>query len=1120
MPLTRAMPAAALALALAAAAIPVAARAGAPPQPAPYAVFDWPSPLNPAFVRLGDDHFLLSVRAGKQVWDARNNVVGMADGFPVHTSVGRAWAPLAGGTLVSGHAHTAADLRYDVLTWWDGAAKAFSAPLAMPPLRSVQALIPLSERHALACLRTYTDDAADGQPTVALLLELVDGTPRALAPTAAMRALLAHAGVSGMLDGEHVGGAAATPVPLVFNLANCQWEMRPLPAALAKVSKLRIDHRRLPDGRLLVAHAKFFNPATRGWGNLPAPLLWNAASGAWVASDAPLRAASSPDAVSSYGSAEPVASFSGTRVEFLDPGTLRSIPSAQRLSGLFMPMLAPLSNGDALLFSRADGVVLRVSPTPSGEAGKPAFHHAYPGNIGRSGDAVLVMNGGSDRSPHNRPAMVRPLPEEIGTAQFAAIAAEARRRAREEDPEGQPWTTLDRATLARMSRMPAFVELDGVAKNALIHQAGAWDLLPFDKPSDAQALWAFWLPDRGIDKVVVESRKQQSLNSPHVFHADAQWGPQAGAQVALMTCLAAPAWYVQHIDPMLWTIEQNGRWEQPGGDDFGNCVRKQSNDLLRKASVPLTERGKTSAAILEEKLGDYLLAHACSGKGPDSCLPLLHALVSLNADSARLPAIVKTIEPSLALDSALQLPLAGDAAAFTAFERVLLRRLIFVTAKLQVLTRREAAWPAGELTRSWRTAWDLTAQLQQAAARQAGGRPQIQMPHRDFANPWALLPIEGGLPPSTHEAVSALGRDYAAAPGCPNGNTFIKSLPDAFWIAFVLDKMDKEQTTCGLDGALPAMQRLYVAAMQGRPDALAPLAPLRTYMARPGAARDEVAALFFLACPAGGKRKAGQRDPWNACRHLSDNRLALLQREQEARQDRGMCGASVFRAVRKHLGMPAQTVPWEQNYPFLDATCRALPGRPARTLAALAHVDATRSRKQVFVGVIDERRGRVVAGTSERFAEDAAMTLVPGGMRFDATRYMLAPGVRAFGLDILSGTPAAPCTSVTGDPVRYLYVLEGKKMRLVMRDVALSVWRDLAGDGSPCDPASETPRVRILSRRELVVGSRDGAGYADLLVRSKESVNGRTTTRQPRAIVLRYDGSGYPTAALRTGGVR
>jgi hypothetical protein len=418
MHLTKALMAAGLALAVTAQAQPGAKND--PDLPAPYAVIEWPDLRNPRFVTLGGDHYLLAVRAGMQVWDAKNNVFSDAKGFPRHTSVEDEWAPLAGGTLISGRSHNDADVPYDSLIWWDAQAKTFSPPLVLAASTLVHKLVPVSAHYALACLRfgnvARPAGTIDDLAARAVLLDLADGKPRIVPVTAATRALLGEAGVRGMLDGEEITDAsapAATTAAVIFNVGNCHWEMRPVPESLAKVRDLTIKHHRLPDGRIVVTQADYFDPATTSRGTLTAPLLWDEKKSGWVEFEATAQSGGSPDSVSSYGIGDPVVAVTGVgadHVEFLDPASLRWTPSAQSLPETYVPDVAPLSNGDALVFTRENGVILRLNPMRRPAAGKFAYSHSYLGEIALSGGAVLLMGGGDQWHPQNRPEILRPRP--------------------------------------------------------------------------------------------------------------------------------------------------------------------------------------------------------------------------------------------------------------------------------------------------------------------------------------------------------------------------------------------------------------------------------------------------------------------------------------------------------------------------------------------------------------------------------------------------------------------------------------------------------------------------------------------------------------------------------------
>ena len=120
--------------------------------PAPvYAHISWPDPLNPDYVPLGQDQFLLFTRQGIQRWDVPANRFSSLPDWPAHHGLRDVWAPLGAGRLVAGRSHDAQDQSTDVLLWWDAQQQTLSPPLAQAQNIRVTAIVPLGPHHALVC---------------------------------------------------------------------------------------------------------------------------------------------------------------------------------------------------------------------------------------------------------------------------------------------------------------------------------------------------------------------------------------------------------------------------------------------------------------------------------------------------------------------------------------------------------------------------------------------------------------------------------------------------------------------------------------------------------------------------------------------------------------------------------------------------------------------------------------------------------------------------------------------------------------------------------------------------------------------------------------------------------
>ncbi|KQV44717.1 MULTISPECIES: hypothetical protein [unclassified Duganella] len=456
----------------------------------------------------------------------------------------------------------------------------------------------------------------------------------------------------------------------------------------------------------------------------------------------------------------------------------------------------------------------------------------------------------------------------LAAREVAEIKREAWRKKREEDAPGGAWQSLDRDKLVRLMRMPEFVGMEHEPKALLVDLAGEWDLMRFDKPSDVQARWAAWYPDRGFDKVVGDQRA--NLNRAGSFHSEPQYSPESGAAIALQHCLATPAWHVRHKDPMLWAVEQGAGWEEPNVFDFGQCVLQQVDDVsVSYPGRPATARGKQSAAILEQKLSAFLMSGQCTVGGPDACLSLLHALHSLNRQAPQLPGILQRLAgpgERFALPAALaERP--GNAtpdelSQLRALRERAMLRAIYLSVKLPNTVQQPDAWPDGELERELAILVELTVFQRQGAwvnARQDG----LELDRLQERNPWARIAPGGVLPERLAQALEALGAQAAAAPGCRLAELQVSELPWQYWLGFALARLQMGQDECRILASSVPVARRYQEAAEGNPAALREIARLRPFLQRQGAGRDAVLAALVQAC---AQPHVARQDPWRICR--------------------------------------------------------------------------------------------------------------------------------------------------------------------------------------------------------------------------------------------------------------
>lgn len=380
-----------------------------------YAVLDWHDD-SPYYVHLGADQYLISTKSGMQVWDALHNRLQAADGWPVHNRFeDHVWARLAAGTLVVAQSHSDKDEALPALVWWDAASRRFSAPLAAQPAASVQALVRIDEYRALACLATNNPrwNSNEVPRFRAAVVEVQDAALRWGSATAQA---LQDANILGPVDG--VGtvtepAEAAKLAPVFFNTSTCRWGIRHPPVEMQDVKSLDLMHQRLPDGRIVISHARWDRASDGKTTSLTAPLLWSEPEQRWITLENTAQAPTDPYPFRAYGIDDPVVSLPTIDAEFVeifDPKSMRWIRSQQRLPESNGQSIGPLSTGETLVFLRNRGDrVLKVGPLRQVPANHFAYTHDLLGEV-RLRDGIL-LNGGDNRGyPQNRLEILRLAP--------------------------------------------------------------------------------------------------------------------------------------------------------------------------------------------------------------------------------------------------------------------------------------------------------------------------------------------------------------------------------------------------------------------------------------------------------------------------------------------------------------------------------------------------------------------------------------------------------------------------------------------------------------------------------------------------------------------------------------
>lgn len=191
------------------------------------------------------------------------------------------------------------------------------------------------------------------------------------------------------------------------------------------------------------------------------------------------------------------------------------------------------------------------------------------------------------------------------------------------------------------------------------------------------------------------------------------------------------------------------------------------------------------------------------------------------------------------------------------------------------------------------------------------------------------------------------------------------------------------------------------------------------------------------------------------------------------------------------------------------SACRAAPAQHGR-LVAVAYRSGHQDDLLLVIAAIDSTTGQVGAGFKGNLDADPAVKLVSGSLWLDTAAYDLAPGVRAFGLDVTSGLPRG-CAGVGSGARRSLFVSQGRFIRPVLQDLPMSEWALIQRGKSACTD-SGAPDLTITENFIAALGLAPTStrGYRDLVVTGTASRDdGHLDERPPLRAVLKWDGRVY-----------
>lgn len=210
------------------------------------------------------------------------------------------------------------------------------------------------------------------------------------------------------------------------------------------------------------------------------------------------------------------------------------------------------------------------------------------------------------------------------------------------------------------------------------------------------------------------------------------------------------------------------------------------------------------------------------------------------------------------------------------------------------------------------------------------------------------------------------------------------------------------------------------------------------------------------------------------------------------------------------------------NGDLISLVCEPHPLHPEQTLVALFHHPEDAEDDKGFVyAVVDVNRKRVHRMYRDTIKEDATTRISSGSLEIDTAAYDLAPGVRALGVRLnISHSPR--CAEGGQSEYLRLFVEDGNKLELVLRDLPMNLWR--VTDGLESCRGAEIEYTMDSVALTIAVLPSVTEGWHDLEVTAHHQVEVFSTTAEWRRKkaektrvlgTLRASDGFYPTRGIQ-----
>lgn len=191
--------------------------------------------------------------------------------------------------------------------------------------------------------------------------------------------------------------------------------------------------------------------------------------------------------------------------------------------------------------------------------------------------------------------------------------------------------------------------------------------------------------------------------------------------------------------------------------------------------------------------------------------------------------------------------------------------------------------------------------------------------------------------------------------------------------------------------------------------------------------------------------------------------------------------------------------PGHNNQQALASACKSAPDDTQKMLSAIAYRGQTADAIDFNVVLLDKSSNQILSRFSEVMNQEGDFKVRPHGLKLDTARYVLAKGVRAFGVRDDFTVCGSAADSCAGDSLS-LYIVKATKITRVLNRLAMHY-----------NTNPDLTDKFYQSSLTLSVSRKTSNGLANLLAKEIPVTIGKGFLRAARKYILQFDGTSYPT---------